>query len=154
MKPLFDTIVSKKTRREAPKVHGFYTAQEAAEQLGVDVSTLRYRRDAADAQSWWELIGVMESDETYRVLAESHQIIHGKHYYEIKLFDKFVREYLQRPQVQRARRAKTTWLTAHTVEPLTTVTISSDEQIDELAKVLIKLRMFSPNLSITITEKP
>lgn len=154
MNRLFDPAVSKTTKRVQAKIKGFYTAQEAADALGVDVSTLRYRRDSADAKAWWELIGVMEGDETYRLLAESHQIINGKHYYEIKLFDKFVQKYLERPQVQRARKAKTTWMTAKTPETLTTVTVVSDEQIAELATVLVKLRMFSPTLTITIAETP
>ncbi len=154
MRTLYDTTTSKQTRRAVAKVHGLYTAREAAEQLGVDIGTLKYRRDHADAKTLWEMLGTAEEDATYKLLSESHQIIDGKHYYEQKTFDKFVKKYNARPEVQRARKAKTTWRNAQKSEVLMTLPVNTAEDIIEVTKALQTLfatKAFS-NMSISIME--
>ena len=104
MKKLFDPTISRKTKRAPASIAGFYTTPEAAEKLGVDPATLRYRRDTADAKAYWEMLGVTITDEMNKHLAASHMLNDGHHYYERKPFDKFVKMYLKRPEVIRARK--------------------------------------------------
>ena len=106
MAGMFDTSVNTKVRRATPTLLGHYTTQEAAAKLDVDPSTLRYRRDTADAKSLWEMLGVTPNDAVNDALARSHVIHNGHHYYERKQFDKFVKLYLQRPEVIRARKQR------------------------------------------------
>ena len=149
---LYNPATSKQARRGHPRIAGYYTTREAADKLDMNVGTLKYRRDHADAKTLWHMLGNAEEDATYRLLAESHRMLDGKHYYERKLFDKFAKKYLARPEVQRARKLKTTWDVIPT--PCITQDISSENQIHELAAALIQLRKKSPKLHVIVLEQP
>lgn len=90
-------------------ITGFYTTQQAAEKLGVDPSTLKYRRDTADAKEYWKLKWGTNGDRMYELLSNSHVLKYKHHYYRCDMFDEFVKLYLQRPEVQRARARRTTF---------------------------------------------
>jgi hypothetical protein len=101
---LYNQTISRKTKRQPAQYVGYYTTKDAAEVLGVDVATLRYRRDGADAAAYWDMLGLTMTDQAFKHLAESHEIFDGHDYYEKKAFNKFVNLYLKRPNVQRARK--------------------------------------------------
>ena len=137
MARMFDGTVSRKTKRSIPKLIGHYTAPEAAEKLGVDVATLKYRRDAADAKTLWEMIGVSVSDPMNELLAKSHVIHNKHHYYERKQFNKFAAIYLKRPEVIRARKRHLTFPNGPT--ELGTFTITTAAEAAALAACITSL---------------
>jgi len=147
MKKLFDPTVSRKTKRTVPVLLGHYTTAEAADKLGVDPSTLKYRRDAADAKTYWELLGVTMTNGMNKHLADSHVLHDGHHYYEKKAFDKFVRIYTKRPEViaARARRLRFPDKVA-----TSTFEITSKLQIEQLAKVLQTLHRVGGKLTVVV----
>ena len=104
MKTLYASSTARSVRRQPGKLAGHYTTPEAAEKLGVDPATLKYRRDAADAKSYWDMLGIPNNSEMYKYLSDSHSIYDNHHYYEKKKFDKFVKLYIARPEVIRARK--------------------------------------------------
>ncbi len=150
MPKLFDSTISRQTKRGAPRIKGYYTTKEAAEALGVDPSTLRYRRDTADAKAYWELLGVSEADSVNEHLARSHMIRDGHHYYEKKDFDQFVKLYLKRPEVIRARKAKLNFLKSRT--ELLSYTITSDEDITRIALLLTTLLESDGSINLTVYD--
>lgn len=153
MTNLYNPTISKRTKRQPQRMVGYYTTPEAAEQLGVDPATLRYRRDSADAKAYWDLLGVTANDDINELLARSHTIYNGHHYYEQKKFDKFVKLYLKRPEVIRARKRFTTFPTTHT--ELLTHTITNNEDIEKIKYVID--RMFKAevkNLTVTLSVTP
>ena len=155
MPTLFNAQMSKSTRRVQAKVLGFYTTAEAAAVLGVVPSTLRYRRDTASAQSYWELLGLYENDECAKMLAKSHKIINRKHYYATKYFDAFAQKYLQKPRVVQARKEKQAWesaVTVQTAREIMQLEINGPTEVLQLAKVLLQLLQDGRPLKLTIHE--
>ena len=155
MPTLFNAQMSKSTRRVQAKVLGFYTTAEAANVLGVVPSTLRYRRDTASAQSYWELLGLYENDECAKMLAKSHTIINRKHYYATKYFDAFAQKYLQKPRVVQARKEKQAWesaVTVQTAREIMQLEINGPTEVLQLAKVLLQLLQDGRPLKLTIHE--
>lgn len=137
------------------KVLGFYTASEAADVLGVVPSTLRYRRDSASAQSYWELQGLYENDECAKLLAKSHKIINRKHYFAAEHFDAFAQKYLQKPRVVQARKEKHVWATAATLQTareIMQLEINEPTDVQQVAKILLQLLKDGRPLKLTINE--
>jgi hypothetical protein len=155
MPKLFNAQISKSTRKVQAKVLGFYTTVEAANVLGVVPSTLRYRRDSASAQSYWELLGLYENDECAKMLAKSHKIINRKHYYATQYFDAFAHKYLQKPRVARARKEKKSWEIAavqQTAREIMQLEINGPTEVLQLAKVLMQLLQDGRPLKLIINE--
>lgn len=148
MRMLFTPVTNRQLKRQPAKLLGYYTTKEAAKKLGVDVATLRYRRDTADAKRYWTDRGVMLSDAAFDHLAQSHKIIKSHHYFEQTHFDKFVRLYLKRPEVQRARKAK---LAFPKTTNATTYTITTDEEIAKIARAMHALLASDGALRVTLT---
>jgi len=131
------TLSTSKRPRSLARLAGCYTTQEAAQKLGVDPATLRYRRDTADAKKLWELLDIQATDPMNDLLSRSHRIYNKRHYYECIAFDKFVRAYLKRPEVIRARKRKLTFPQGKR-EALTYV-ITKPADIDKLAQIMKNL---------------
>lgn len=145
---LFNANTARSTSKRAPTVVGYYTTSQAAKRLGVDVSTLNYRRDAADAKAFRELIGEDERDETFALLNESRKKIGNFHYYECKTFDAFVKKYMERPNVQFARKTGLTF--ENGTRLLKTVDLKNKQDIKKLATALERLVAGGEPLSIQI----
>lgn len=120
--------------RSIARLAGCYTTQEAAAKLGVDPATLRYRRDTADAKKLWEMLDIQPSDKMNDMLWKSHRIYNKRHYYEKASFDKFVRMYLRRPEVIRARKRKQSFPQGKRETLNYVVTKAGD--IDKLAQIM------------------
>jgi len=148
MAKLYNPITSRKTKRAPARIAGYYTTPEAAEVLGVDPSTLKYRRDTADAKAYWEMLGVEVTDKLNEMLAKSHMLHNGHHYYEQKGFRKFSKLYNQRPKVQAARKRHLTFPAGST--QYTKVTIESKAQIDDVYNILTTLLRIEGKLTLTI----
>jgi len=148
MKKLFDPTISRKTKRQQPRMVGYYTTIEAAEKLGVDPATLRYRRDTADATAYWDMLGIECKDTLAHLLNTSHLRQDSYHYYEKKAFNKFVKLYNQRPKVKAARARR---LRFPDKAAVTTFEIASNEQIAQLAKVLQTLHRVQGQLTVMVS---
>ena len=148
MAKLYNPITGRKTKRAPARIAGYYTTPEAAEVLGVDPSTLKYRRDTADAKAYWEMLGVEVTDKLNEMLAKSHMLHNGHHYYEQKGFRKFSKLYNQRPKVQAARKRHLTFPAGST--QYTKVTIESKAQIDDVYNILTTLLRIEGKLTLTI----
>lgn len=148
MPKLYNPSISRKTKRAPARIVGYYTTPEAAEILGVDPATLRYRRDTADAKAYWEMLGVEVTDKLNEILAKSHMLHNGHHYYEQKGFRKFAKLYNQRPMVQAARKRHLTFPEGST--QLMKVTIESKAQIDDVYNILNTLLRVEGKLTLTI----
>ena len=150
MQTLFDPKVSRQTKRSTPHVKGYYTTKEAAEQLDVDPSTLRYRRDTADAKAYWDLLGVRENDNINELLARSHMIYDGNHYYEKKQFDKFVKLYLKRPEVIRARKNRTNFGAPR--QPIMAHTFTSKAEVNQFVGALQNIIQTDGAVSVLVFD--
>ena len=147
MKKLFDATIGRKTKRQVPRVKGFYTTPEAAEVLGVDPATLRYRRDSADASAYWDMLGIECKDTLAQLLNASHMWLNRHHYYEKKAFNKFAQLYNQRPKVKAARARRLRFPDKVTTS---TFEITSKMQIEQLTKVLQTLLRTEGKLTVVV----
>lgn len=147
MSKLFDPTISRKTKRQQPRMVGYYTTVEAAEKLGVDPATLRYRRDTADATAYWDMLGIECKDTLAHLLNTSHLRQDSYHYYEKKAFNKFVKLYNQRPKVKAARARR---LRFPDKVAVTTFEITSKEQADHIAKVIHTLLKVDKKVTVMV----
>lgn len=147
-KTLYKSAISKQTKRTPARVVGYYTAQEAAKQLGVDVATLKYRRDHAVAGEYLELLGVQKSHPMFAQLAKSHMIYVGKHYYKKAEFNAFVHEYVNRPQVISARRRRTVFPTVK--QAILEYNITSQKELERAISTLTTLFQSDQRVSFTV----
>jgi hypothetical protein len=145
---LYNPTISRKTKRAPARITGYYTTPEAAEVLGVDPATLKYRRDAADAKAYWDLQGVEVTDKLHDILAKSHMLENGHHYYEQKGFKKFAKLYNARPKVLAARRRHLTFPTGTT--QYTKVTVENQKQADNLRKIITTLLRIEGKVTVTV----
>lgn len=150
MRTLYTADISRKTKRTPARIVGYYNTPEAAAELGVDPSTLRYRRDHADAKTYWEMLGLSVTDPMNEELAKSHMIRDGQHYYEKKAFDKFVKMYLARPEVIRARKAQLTF--SKPKAPMLHVTLTKQQDIELLAMHLATLLEADGQVTLSVFE--
>jgi len=151
MRTLYSPALSRQLKRAPARVVGYYTTPEAAEKLGVDPSTLRYRRDHADAKAYWEMLGLSVVDPMNELLTKSHMIRDGHHYYETRSFDKFVKLYLARPEVIRARKAKVGFNKPKAI--MMHVTMNKQKDIEKLAMHLLSLLQTDGQVSVTVYDR-
>ena len=98
MKKMFNPSINRKMKSVQPKLLGYYTVKEAADVLGVSVTTLRQRQFRSDSAYRWN------KDETlFLLLDTSHKRVNDYDYYEINAFNQFSKTYNERPKVQAAR---------------------------------------------------
>ena len=98
MKKMFNSSINRKMKSVQPKLLGYYTKKEAADVLGVSVTTLRHRQFRSDSVYRWD-----KDEKLYLLLDASHKRVNDHDYYEINAFNQFSKTYNERPVVQSAR---------------------------------------------------
>jgi hypothetical protein len=148
MRKFYNAAVSRKIKRTPARLANHYTTPEAAEVLGVDPATLKYRRDSADAKTLWADMGAQDIDALSQMLADSHAMYQGHHYYNKRLFNKFARLYNKRPKVIAARARRLTFPAG--AQQLTQLTIESAAQVKKVEKILAAMLRTEGKLTLTI----
>jgi hypothetical protein len=79
---MFNPSINRKMKSVQPKLLGYYTEKEAADVLGVSVTTLRHRQFRSDSAYRWN-----KDEKLYLLLDTSHKRVNDNDYYEINAFN-------------------------------------------------------------------